>query len=161
MRVLEANDQDFAYRQIGIIDREGRAVAHTGVHCGTWAGHQVGECYAAFGNGLAGAHVLAGIVSGFVEAEAETLEYRLLRAIEGGRDAGGQAANGIRRPERSAWIRVVGPRDVPEVDVRVDLHTHAVDALRGVLEEVGRRESCCRARARSPAEAPDEESHAS
>jgi uncharacterized Ntn-hydrolase superfamily protein len=140
LRVLEANDPDFDYRQIGIIDREGHAVAHTGAKVGIWAGHQVGAGYAAFGNGLAGPEVLAGIVAGFLEADGEPLEYRLLRAIEGGRDCGGQAANGIRRPERSAWIRVVGRADPPEIDLRVDLHTKAIDALRVVLEEVSRGE---------------------
>ncbi|MGZ8203532.1 MAG: DUF1028 domain-containing protein [Burkholderiales bacterium] len=141
MKVLEANDDDFDYRQIGIIDREGNAVVHTGAQIGQWAGHGVGPGYAAFGNGLAGPEVLAGIVAGFVGSADEPLEYRLLRAIEGGRDCGGQASNGIPRPERSAWIRVVDRQDYPEVDVRVDLHTKAVDALRVVLEEVKRLEA--------------------
>ena len=40
------------------------------------------------------------------------------------------------RPERSAWIRVVDRLDFPEIDVRVDLHTHAVTQIRRVLEAV-------------------------
>jgi uncharacterized Ntn-hydrolase superfamily protein len=67
---------------------------------------------------------------------AATLEHRLLHAIEGGRNAGGQANNGVPRPERSAWIRVVDRLDYPDIDVRVDLHTHAVSEIRRVLEAV-------------------------
>lgn len=151
LSILEADDSDLEYRQLGIIDLDGNAVAHTGAKVGPWAGDEVGAGYAAFGNGLAGPEVLAGIVAGFQTDEDAPLEYRLLRAIEGGRDAGGQAANGVRRPERSAWIRVVDRHDYPEIDLRVDLHTHAVDALRVVLEEFKRNESS-RARPTVPEE---------
>jgi uncharacterized Ntn-hydrolase superfamily protein len=58
------------------------------------------------------------------------LEERLIIALEGGRDGGGQATNGIHRPERSAWLRVVDRGDVPEIDLRVDLHTDTVAELR-------------------------------
>ena len=58
-----------------------------------------------------------------------------MRAIEGGRDAGGQGTPDAHRPERSAAIKVVDRRDYPDVDVRVDVHPTAVDELRRVLEE--------------------------
>jgi uncharacterized Ntn-hydrolase superfamily protein len=138
MKTLEAADADFEYRQIGIIDLAGEPVAHTGPKIGQWAGHLVGPYYAAYGNGLAGPQVVAGIVDGFMAVPEARLEDRLLRAIEGGRDAGGQANNGVPRPERSAWIRVVDRLSWPEIDVRVDLHTTAVTELRRVLDEFKR-----------------------
>ena len=64
VRMLAADDPDFDYRQFGIIDRENNVVAHTGPVCGQWAGHTVGPYYAAYGNGLAGPQVVAGIVAG-------------------------------------------------------------------------------------------------
>ena len=136
MAKLEAMDADFEYRQIGILDRSGAVAAHTGKDIGQWAGHLAGAGYVAYGNGLAGPQVVEGIVRGFMAAPDAALEWRLLRAIEGGRDAGGQANNGVPRPERSAWIRVIDRLDYPEVDVRVDLHTHAVTQIRRVLEAV-------------------------
>ena len=138
MKTLEAADADFEYRQIGIIDLAGEPVAHTGPKIGQWAGHLVGPYYAAYGNGLAGPQVVAGIVDGFMTDPEAKLEDRLLRALEGGRDAGGQANNGVPRPERSAWIRVVDRLAWPEIDVRVDLHTKAVTELRRVLDEFKR-----------------------
>ena len=134
LAVLEAGDPDFAYRQIGILHRDGAVAAHTGPSIGQWAGHVTGEGYAAFGNGLAGPEVVEGIAAGFMSAPAAPLEERLLQAIEGGCAAGGQAHNGVRRAERSAWLRVVDRQDFPQIDVRVDLHTHAVVELRRVFE---------------------------
>ena len=136
MAKLEAMDPDFEYRQIGILDRSGAVAAHTGKDIGQWAGHLADDGYVAYGNGLAGPQVVEGIVRGFMAAQDAAIEWRLLHAIEGGRDAGGQANNGVPRPERSAWIRVVDRLDYPEVDVRVDLHTHAVTQIRRVLEAV-------------------------
>ena len=157
MRTLEADDPDFDYRQFGIIDRGNNVVAHTGPGCGKWAGHTVGPYYAAYGNGLAGPQTVAGIVSGFLKQPDAPLEDRLLLALEGGRDAGGQMSNGRPRPERSAWIRVVGRLDFPEIDVRVDLHDKTVAELRRVLEEFKRCRDYYGARCDHPHDALPEE----
>ncbi|MDB5954044.1 DUF1028 domain-containing protein [Ramlibacter sp.] len=157
MRVLEADDPDFAYRQFGIVDREGNVVAHTGSSCGPWAGHTVGPYYAAYGNGLAGPQTVAGIISGFLSQPDAPLEDRLMLALEGGRDAGGQMSNGRPRPERSAWIRVVDRLDYPEIDVRVDLHDNTVAELRRILEEFKRYQPYYRQRWTQPRSAMPEE----
>ena len=66
MQMLEHNDPDHAYRQIGIIDREGNGVAHTGSGTRPWSGHKVGDGYVAFGNVLAGPQVIEAIAAGFM-----------------------------------------------------------------------------------------------
>ena len=157
VRMLAGSDADFDYRQFGIIDRENNVVAHTGPGCGKWAGHTVGPYYAAYGNGLAGPQVVVGIVAGFLKQPDAPLEDRLLLALEGGRDAGGQVSNGVHRPERSAWIRVVDQPDFPEVDLRVDLDDRSVAELRRVLEEFKRCRDYYRARCDHPDEAISEE----
>jgi uncharacterized Ntn-hydrolase superfamily protein len=134
LRTLEESDPDFEYRQLGIIDRESNVVAHSGSKIKPWAGQTVGPYYAAYGNVLAGPQTVAGIVAGFLRHPQAPLENRLLEALEGGRDAGGQAADGVPWPERSAWICVTGQLDHPEVNLRVDLHDKAVDELRRVFE---------------------------
>src|SRR5258708_39548200 len=50
MQRLEQNDPDHAYRQIGMIDRDGNGVAHTGSGTRPWSGHKTGPGYVAFGN---------------------------------------------------------------------------------------------------------------
>ena len=135
MAALEADDPDHDWRQIAIIDREGRTCAHTGPGCRPWAGHHEGDGFVAFGNVLAGQDVLDGIVAGVLADPGAALEFRLLAALEGGRDAGGQVGNDGHLTERSAAIFVASELDHFDIDVRVDLHDDAVTELRRVLEE--------------------------
>jgi uncharacterized Ntn-hydrolase superfamily protein len=141
LETLKAGDPDYEYRQMGIVDRTGTVAVHTGTQIGQWAGHHVGPYYVTFGNGLAGPQVVEGIAKGFMSQPDAELEYRLLLAIEGGRDAGGQATKGVPRTERSAWICVVDRLEQPEVDLRVDLHTKAVTRMREVFEAWQRERS--------------------
>jgi uncharacterized Ntn-hydrolase superfamily protein len=157
MRTLEADDADFEYRQFGIIDRENNVAAFSGRSINPWSGQKVGPYYAAYGNTLAGPPTLDGIVSGFLAHPDAPIEYRLLEALEGGRDAGGQARDGVHIPERSAWIRVVDRLDHPEIDVRVDVDDNSVAGLRRVLDEFKRREAYYLGRIRNPREAVPEE----
>ena len=64
LRSLEASDPDFSFRQLGILDREGNVVAHTGQDTKPWSGQIVGPGYATYGNVLAGPATLAGIEAG-------------------------------------------------------------------------------------------------
>ncbi len=153
MEMFAANDTEHDYRQIAIMDREGRIAAHTGSGTRGWSGHKVDIDCVAFGNGLVGPQVLDGLIAGFMAKPGDALEYRLMRALEGGRDAGGQGDANSHRPERSAAIKVVGRLDYPDVDVRVDVHPTAVEELRRVLDEFKLYEEFYRERGRNPSKA--------
>jgi len=153
MEMFAINDTEHDYRQIAIMDRDGRIAAHTGPGCRGWAGHKDGKDCVAFGNGLVGPQVLDGMIASFLENPGDALEYRLMRAIEGGRDAGGQGTPDAHRPERSAAIKIVDRRDYPDVDVRVDVHPTAVAELRRVLEEFKLYEEFYRGRDTDPSKA--------
>jgi uncharacterized Ntn-hydrolase superfamily protein len=153
MAALAANDPDHDYRQIAIIDREGEVAAHTGPKTRGWSGHKEAAGCVAFGNGLVGPHVVEAIVDAFMADRESPLEFRLLRALEGGRDAGGQGDAKSHKPERSAAIKVVDRLDYADIDVRVDLHDTAVEELRRVLEEFKLYEVFYRERGRKPREA--------
>jgi uncharacterized Ntn-hydrolase superfamily protein len=87
-------------------------------------------------------------------AEPErALELRILAALEGGRNSGGQVGAQGHLTERSAAIRVVADPDYPDIDVRVDLHDDAIVELRRVLEEFKRYEVFYRDRGRDPSTA--------
>jgi uncharacterized Ntn-hydrolase superfamily protein len=135
MRMVAANDPDFEYRQMGIVSPDGAVAMHTGNMARPWAGHEVGADFAAFGNVLAGRQVIEGIAAGFQAQPEADLADRLLRALEGGRDAGGQMGASGHITERSAWIRVIDRRFTPLVDLRVDVHASAVDQLRHIYTE--------------------------
>jgi uncharacterized Ntn-hydrolase superfamily protein len=150
MAVLAAHDTEHDYRQIAIMDREGRVAAHTGTGTRGWSGHQEGVDCVAFGNGLVGPQVLAALISGFLANANDPLEFRLMGALEAGRDAGGQGTADNHKPERSAAIKVVDRLDYPEIDVRVDVHATAVEELRRVLGEFKKYEVFYRERGRNP-----------
>jgi len=139
------------YRQIGLVDREGHAVAHSGAKLPGWAGHRLGDGSVVLGCQLAGEKVLGAIVDGFAADGEADLEDRLLSALEAGRDAGGLRGAGGRLPERSVAIAVWGRRDYSDFDLRVDLHeTDAIAELRRIYIDYKPSAAYYEERARHP-----------
>jgi uncharacterized Ntn-hydrolase superfamily protein len=126
---LVAEDEGREQRQVGIVDREGRAAAYTGSECVEWAGDRCGPSYGAQGNMLASADTLTALAETFEDGGSAPLAERLLAAL-----AAGQAAGGDRRGQQAAALRVVkrgggyGGADVV-VDLRVDDHAEPVREL--------------------------------
>lgn len=118
-RLLEG-DPGQATRQVGIVDVNGRAAAHTGVNCTAWAGHRIGVGFACQGNILTGPEVLEAMAETFMTAEGELAE-RLLAALDAGDQAGGD-----RRGKQAAGLLVVranggyGGDNDRYLDLRVD-----------------------------------------
>lgn len=104
-------------RQVAVVDVYGRAHAATGARNPAWSGHRCGAGYAVSGNVLAGAQVIDAMAESFEASAREPLAERLVRAIEAGRDAGGQPEG-----QNSAALLVYGTHLFPLVDLRVDLH---------------------------------------
>jgi uncharacterized Ntn-hydrolase superfamily protein len=157
LQQLMANDAYAEYRQIGVIDRSGMAVAHTGPHTRGWSGHVVGENYVAFGNGLVGPAVADAIAKGFLAEPDADLEHRLLMGIEAGRDAGGQGTRERHKAERSAALRVYSTDTFADIDLRVDLHATAVEELRRIWTEYKQYKAYYRDRERNPSGATGQE----
>lgn len=127
LQELETSDEHIEYRQIAIVDADGRAVARTGKDNRPWAGHIVGDGWVAMGNVLVGEQTVKAMAQAFEASAAEPLEERLLRAIEAGRDAGGQHGG-----QRSAGLLVYDTRPFPYLDLRVDEHAEPVGELRRI-----------------------------
>lgn len=132
-RVLET-DPDTESRQVAMVDRAGRAAAHTGSQAHPWCGHEVGPGYAVAGNILTGARTLEAMAERFEAGAGERMDERLLSALEAG-----QAAGGDRRGRQSAALYVHTGRPYPYLDLRVDEHPDPVAELRRV-HGVARRE---------------------
>jgi len=147
---LVANDPDNAYRQIAIVDRENTAVVHTGEKVRKWAGHLVGSGYVVFGDALAGQQVIDAMAAGFKKNPEAGLDEQLLAALEAGRNAGGIVGGKGRLPERSAAMVLWGNRTYNEVDLRVDLHEHAIEELRRIYVDYKPSIAYYEQRARSP-----------
>jgi len=131
-------DPAIEYRQIGILTRDGSALARTGANARPWAGHRSGEHYIAMGNVLAGEPVVDAMATAFESSAGEALAERLLRAIEAGRDAGGQQAPGGTYDERSALLKIYGASTelshAPALDLRIDMASDAVSEMRRTYE---------------------------
>lgn len=132
---LTEMDDGRAERQLGLVDREGRAAAYTGAECLHWAGHHVGDGYTCQGNIL---------VPGTVEAMAKRFE-----AVRGGEGeladwlvealAAGQAAGGDSRGRQAAGVLVVrenggyGGDNDRYLDLRVDDHPTPIAKLKDIV----------------------------
>jgi uncharacterized Ntn-hydrolase superfamily protein len=132
---LVAADAERHLRQVGMVDREGRAAAFTGEGCHSWAGHLIGDGYACQGNIL---------VPGTVEAMARRFE-----AVRGGEGeladwlvealAAGEQAGGDRRGRQAAAVLVVregggyGGNNDRYLDLRVDDDPNPIAKLRELV----------------------------
>lgn len=122
---LAAGDPQPEFRQIAVVDVYGRAAAYSGSRNPGWAGHRCGDGFACAGNVLAGPQVVDAMFEAFRSSESADLGERLLRAVEAGRDAGGQPEG-----QNSAALQVVDHRPFPLVDLRVELHDQPEQELR-------------------------------
>jgi len=131
-RLLDA-DPDQATRQVGIVDANGGAAAHTGDQCNAWAGHRIGAGFCCQGNILTGGDVLEAMAAAYMSAEGE-LADRLLASLRAGDQAGGD-----RRGRQSAALYVAringgygGDHD-RYLDLRVDDDPDPVSRLEGLV----------------------------
>ena len=129
---LTSGDDGRDHRQVGVVDREGRAETYSGAECLEWAGGRTGKCYAAQGNIHVSEATVDAIAETF-EASSGPLAERLLDCLDAA-----QAAGGDRRGQQSAALLVVerdgGYAGLSDevVDVRVDEHPRPLDELRRI-----------------------------
>jgi uncharacterized Ntn-hydrolase superfamily protein len=127
-RILEG-DRDAAYRQIAVVDGDGRVAAHTGGLCIAEAGHVTGAGFSAQANLMDGAGVWPAMADAFARAEGD-LAGRLLVALEAGEAAGGDV-----RGRQSAALVVLSPEGVggSRFDLRVEDARDPVGELRRLV----------------------------
>lgn len=129
---LTAADEGRDHRQLGIVDREGRAATFTGTECMEWAGGRTGKCYAVQGNILVSEATVDAMAQSF-ESTSGPLAERLLDCLDAA-----QAAGGDRRGQQSAALLIVerngGYAGLSDevVDLRVDEHPRPLDELRRI-----------------------------
>src|SRR5919204_1612726 len=99
---LTSADDGRDHRQLGIVDREGRAASYTGPECLDWAGGRTGQGYAAQGNILVSGETVDAIAETFARSSGRPLAERLLDCLDAA-----QAAGGDRRGQQSSALLVV------------------------------------------------------
>lgn len=146
---LAASDPNIETRQIAVVDAQGRTAARTGSENRDWKGHHEGDQFVAMGNRLTSAATVDAMAAAYRDNADETLEERLVRAIEAGRDAGGQHGG-----QRSAAIKVCEDLDYPIVDLRADDYDDPAAELRRLFDTYKPRIPYYRVRAADPSIGP-------
>lgn len=125
---LLADDKGRERRQLGLIDMQGRAAAHTGKENGEWAGSRQGRNYTVQGNILVGREVIDAVAEHFESTEGTgmPLAERLILALAAGQAKGGDRRWGL---FQSAALRVADPNDPgrggDHLSVSIDVGEHA------------------------------------
>ena len=138
IKLLTKSDDKNEYRQVGMIDAQGRASSFTGSKCNEWAGHIVGPNFAVQGNLLAGQPVVEDMAKAFEKSSdlpGTELADWLMASLQAGQEAGGD-----KRGRQSAALLVVranaGYAGVNDryIDLRVEDHETPITELRRLLE---------------------------
>jgi uncharacterized Ntn-hydrolase superfamily protein len=127
---LVAADDDRDYRQVAMLDTQGRVAVHVGAACIPAAGFTAGDGFSAQANMVASEGVWESMAEAFQRSEGSLAE-RLLSALDAAEQAGGDW-----RGRQAGGILVVAAEGKPwerEVDVRVDDHPDPLGELRRVF----------------------------
>ena len=127
---LVAADDDSAYRQVAMLDAEGRVAVHVGEACIPAAGFVAGDGFSAQANMVDNERVWESMAESFEQSEGP-LADRLLDALDAA-----EAAGGDWRGRQAGGILVVAAEGEPwarEFDLRVDDHLDPLDELRRLV----------------------------
>ena len=133
LAALVAADGEHELRQVGMVDAEGHAAAHTGARCIADAGHETGEGFTVQANMMARPGVWPAMARAYRASEGKLAE-RMLAALEAG-----QAAGGDIRGRQSASILIVQgtstgrPWADTVMDLRVEDHAEPIRELRRLV----------------------------
>ncbi|HMO38813.1 MAG TPA: DUF1028 domain-containing protein [Saprospiraceae bacterium] len=127
-------DEGKDYRQVGIVDAQGRAAAFTGAKCIRAAGHYVGKSFSVQANMMLNETVWTAMAQAFETSADVPLAERLVRVLQAAQQAGGDI-----RGQQSAALLVVSktatgqPWIDRKVDIRVDDHPDPIGELERLL----------------------------
>ncbi len=117
MAKLVAADPQSAVRQLGFVDAQGHAGAHTGARCIVFAGHHVGAGYTVQANLMGNDKVVPAMAKAYESATGD-LTDRMLAALDAAQAVGGD----IRGCQSAAILVVSGKRsETPWNEKKIDL----------------------------------------
>jgi uncharacterized Ntn-hydrolase superfamily protein len=135
LQELRATDEHFEWRQIGIVDRHGRAAVYTGKECKDFSNAIAGDGYVVMGNYLLTDQVVPKMDEAWRASEGQMLEDRLMAVATAARDAGGDIGG-----HRSSCMLVYDTDSYARTDLRIDFapkrdgEPDAIDRLKELLE---------------------------
>ncbi len=148
LAVVTEDRPHIGYRQLLVVDRAGGTAVHSGSNILGVHGYSTGRDCAAAGNLLAAPHIPKAMTATF-EAASGHLAERLLRALEAGLAAGGEAG-----PVHSAGLKVADRLSWPLVDLRIDWAEDPIGMLRAAWDVYAPQMVAYVQRAEDPTQAP-------
>jgi uncharacterized Ntn-hydrolase superfamily protein len=137
------------YRQLAVIDAQGRTASYSGARTLGRHGSSSGNDCLAAGNLLASGKVTAAMVQAFGQRSHDHLASRLLDALRAGAAAGGEEG-----PVRSSGLVVVDKVTWPVTDLRTDWHDDPISQLARLWAVWQPQEAAYVQRALDPVAAP-------
>jgi len=146
---LVASTPHHGWRQLAVVDRQGRAAHYSGhliasIHAGV-----TGDGAVAVGNLLKNTDVAAAMLRDFARGPERPLAERLVGALTAGLAAGGE-----NEPVRSAALLVAHEQSFPYVDLRVDDDAAPIERLAALWRAYAPEADDFVTRAIAPGEAP-------
>src|SRR4051794_23444042 len=129
---LLAADEQSRFRQVAAVAASGAIAVHTGADCIPFAGDASGDGFSCQANMMGSPTVWPAMAERFTATEGESLERRLVAALEAAEAEGGDV-----RGRQSAALVVVpaeGAHWKRDVDLRVDDHPDPLGELRRLLD---------------------------
>jgi uncharacterized Ntn-hydrolase superfamily protein len=141
---LLKDDEGRESRQLGMIDMQGRAAAHSGKGNGAWAGSRQGKNYTVQANIMVGPEVVEAVAASFeaTEGTAMPLAERMILAMEAGQAKGGDRRWGNLQ---SAAIKIADPdnpgrgNDHIALAIEVGEHAEPVGEMKRIYYTTARR----------------------
>jgi len=133
LELLVKEDEHSDVRQVGMVDANGNADAHTGNKCIQYAGHIVGKGYTVQANLMASPTVPTAMVRAYETADGELVD-RIMSALEAAEKAGGD----IRGKQSAAIIVTSGNSTGIEwkdklFDLRVEDHPEPIKEMKRLV----------------------------
>jgi uncharacterized Ntn-hydrolase superfamily protein len=144
LQQLLEKDPQRESRQVGIIDMQGRAAAHTGKQNGNWAGSKQGPNYTVQANIMVGPEVIEAVAAMFEATDGVGLPLaeRMILALEAGQAKGGDRRWGSLQ---SAAIKIADPSnrgrggDFIALAIEVGEHPEPVAEMKRIYYTTARR----------------------
>lgn len=124
LKAVVAATPHHGWRQLAVIDMQGRTAAFTGAQVRGELGEAHGKDCVAIANIVRSAEVPNAMARAFERDPSLPLSLRLVQAL-----AAGEAAGGEHQPVVSAALLVAHRESFPYVDLRVDQHTTPIAEL--------------------------------
>ena len=129
------DDAGREFRQVAILDNQGRVATHTGKSCVDYAGHSNGENFSVQANMMLNDKVVPAMEKAWKEYSEMPLAERMVAVLKAAQDAGGDI-----RGKQSAALMIVAPEATNEpwndrtLDLRVDDSDNPIKEMERLLK---------------------------